>query len=169
MTATYFEILLVEDNPDHAELVIRSFEDHPMANRIHHLSDGQAAIDYLFQQGPFDDTERCPRPQLVLLDLRLPKRDGLDVLEQIRGNPDFDRIPVVLLTTSSAESDIEKAYEHHANSYLVKPHDFKTFTRLMHDIGFYWLGWNQYPGRALKKVTVDAAGGAENRVSASSR
>ena len=141
-----YEILLVEDNPDHAELVIRSLEDHPMASKIHHLSDGEAALDYLFN----DDAEQCPRPQIVLLDLGLPKIRGLEVLEKIRASRELDDVPVVVLTTSNAESDVDDAYKLHANSYLVKPHDFATFSELMKALGFYWLHWNHYPGRALR-------------------
>ncbi|MCP3958981.1 MAG: response regulator [bacterium] len=162
MTASSFEILLVEDNPDHAELVIRSFEDHPVASKIHHLSDGEAAIDYLLRKDS-DDKRAYSRPNIVLLDLRLPKRDGLDVLKEIRANKDLDEMPVVVLTTSSAESDVRKAYEHHANSYLVKPHDFTTFTKLMQDLGFYWLGWNHYPGQSLQTLSLGAAHRAMDR------
>ena len=142
-------ILLVEDDPAHAELIIRSLEDHPLSNRIHHLADGEAALDFLFRRDPSDDSEATPRPHVILLDLRLPKVDGLEVLKQIRSASELDDIPVVVLSTSRAESDVGKAYQHHANSYLVKPLDFKTFTKLMDDFGFYWLGWNFYPGRVL--------------------
>ena len=142
-------ILLVEDDPAHAELIIRSLEDHPLSNRIHHLADGEAALDFLLRRDPADDSEATPRPHVILLDLRLPKVDGLEVLKQIRSASELDDIPVVVLSTSRAETDVGKAYQHHANSYLVKPLDFKTFTKLMDDFGFYWLGWNFYPGRVL--------------------
>jgi CheY-like chemotaxis protein len=138
-------ILFVEDNPDHAELVMRSFEDHRVANRIYHLPDGQAALDYLFRRGDFAQPEKSPRPHVILLDLRLPKVDGLEILEVIRDSEDLRTIPVVILTTSHAEMDVSRAYEYHANSYLVKPLDFEKFTKLMDDLGFYWLGWNHYP------------------------
>jgi CheY-like chemotaxis protein len=139
------EILLIEDDLAHAELIVRSFEDHPIANRIHHLADGEAALDYLFHRG---DSEGGARPHMVLLDLRLPKVDGLEVLRRIRSQPELDRMPVVVLTTSRAETDVESAYRHHANSYLVKPLDFPTFSKMMDDIGYYWLGWNHHPDRA---------------------
>lgn len=145
MNTQTYDILLVEDNPDHAELVMRSFEDHRVANQIHHLTDGEAALDYLLRRGTYADPEKSPRPHVVLLDLRLPKVDGLKVLEQIRASEGLEKIPVVILTTSHAEMDVGKAYEHHANSYLVKPLDFDKFTKLMDDLGFYWLGWNHYP------------------------
>ena len=138
-------ILLVEDNPEHAELVIRSLEDHRVANDVHHLTDGESALDYLFRRGQWKDPEASPRPNVLLLDLRLPRVDGLTVLKEIRTSPDLARLPVVVLTTSQAEVDVSRAYAHHANSYLVKPLDFEKFTHMMKDLGFYWLCWNHYP------------------------
>jgi CheY-like chemotaxis protein len=138
-------ILLVEDNEAHAELVIRGMRDQQVANRIHHVPDGEKALDYLFNRGTYSDTEKNPRPNLILLDLRLPRIDGLEVLKTIKTTPSLLRIPVVVLTSSDAESDIAKSYDFHANSYIVKPLDFKTFTNLMKDLGFYWLGWNTKP------------------------
>jgi two-component system response regulator len=138
-------ILLVEDNEDHADLVIRSMRDQQVANKIHHVADGEQALDYLFGRGAYADPKKSPRPNLILLDLRLPRIDGLDVLKTIKTTPPLLRIPVVILTSSDAESDIAKSYDYHANSYIVKPLDFKTFTRLMKDLGFYWLGWNAKP------------------------
>lgn len=138
-------ILLVEDNLAHAELVMRSFEDHRVANQIHQVTDGEAALAYLFRRGEYADPDKSPRPHVVLLDLRLPKIDGLEVLKEIKSSPELDRMPVVILTTSAAEQDVARAYEAHANSYLVKPVDFDNFTALMEELGFYWLGWNHYP------------------------
>lgn len=139
------DILLVEDNASHAELVMRSLGEHKLTKKIHHVSDGEAALDYLFHRGAYVDPKRFPRPQLVLLDLRLPKIDGMEVLQEIRQSEDLKRIPVVILSTSYAEPDVGRAYDNHANSYLVKPLDFERFTRLMNDLGYYWLGWNHYP------------------------
>ena len=144
MTGEPFVILLVEDNPDHAELVKRSFEDHRVANVMQHMPDGDEALDYLFRRGQYTDPESSPTPHVVLLDLRLPKTDGLEVLRQIKTS-ELRSIPVVILTTSDASRDIAEAYKYHANSYLVKPVDFKNFTTMMHDLGFYWLGWNRNP------------------------
>jgi len=138
-------ILLVEDNPDHAELVKRSFQEHRMLNKIYHVSDGEAALDYLFRRGMYADPGTSPRPHVILLDLRLPKVDGLQVLGEIKTDEDLRLIPVVVLTTSEAEKDLARAYSHHANSYLVKPVDFGKFVQLMNDMGFYWLGWNRQP------------------------
>ena len=138
-------ILLVEDNLPHAELVKRSLEGHEIANKIYHVSDGEAALAYLLRQGVYADPATSPRPHVVLLDLRLPKISGLDVLREIKTNTELRTIPVVILTTSTAERDVVSAYAQHANSYLVKPVDFATFTRLMHDLGLYWLQWNHLP------------------------
>ncbi len=138
-------ILLVEDNADHAELVMRCFEDHRIANKIYHVSDGEQALDYLFHRGKYKNPQSCPTPHLILLDLRLPKIDGLDVLKEIRVSESFKGIPVVVLTTSKADKDLLKAYDHHVNSYLVKPVDFEQFKQLMSALGYYWLAWNQNP------------------------
>ena len=138
-------ILLVEDNADHAEIIRRSFNAHQVANTIYHVTDGQAALDYLLRKGKYKDPKNSPRPDVILLDLRLPKVDGLEVLEHIKQTKELLRIPVVVLTSSDADLDIAKAYDFYVNSYLVKPIDFKKFTDLMKDLGFYWLGWNVNP------------------------
>ncbi len=139
-------ILLIEDKPDHTELVIRAFQDHRVPNRIVHLPDGGAALDYLFRRGESADPDTCPGPHLILLDLRLPKIDGLEVLREIKESGDLRRIPVVVLTTSEAQADMGAAYSRYVNSYLVKPVDFDEFGQLMNDLGLYWLGWNRKPG-----------------------
>jgi len=138
-------ILLVEDDPAHAEIVRRSLADSRLANRLIHVVDGQAALDYLYRRGEFSAPGQSPLPHLILLDLRLPKVDGLEVLKAIKADAESARIPVVILTTSSAEADVAKAYDSHANSYLVKPVDFRQFLDLMDTLGHYWLAWNQYP------------------------
>jgi CheY-like chemotaxis protein len=138
-------ILLVEDDPAHAEITRRNLEMCRVANHLRHVEDGQEALDYLFRQGRYSDPETSPRPHLILLDLRLPKVEGLEVLRRIKANPDTQNIPVVVLTTSSAESDILGAYAHNASSYLVKPVDFEKFAKLLDTFGYYWLAWNQYP------------------------
>ena len=138
-------ILLVEDDEAHAEIIRRNFRDSRVSNRLIHVGDGQEALDYLFQRNAFSNPDESPRPGIVLLDLRLPKVDGLEVLKVIKSDPDLASIPTVVLTTSSAEADMVKAYEHHANSYLVKPVDFSQFTKLMEVFGYYWLAWNQHP------------------------
>jgi CheY-like chemotaxis protein len=142
-------VMLIEDNIDHAELVIRTLEEHRIGNRVQHFLDGQIALDYLFRRGEFAELTETQRPHVILLDLRLPRVDGIDVLKIIKADPDLKSIPVIVLTTSEAEKDVAKAYYNHANSYLVKPVGFEDFKRLMDDLGFYWLGWNINPN--LKK------------------
>lgn len=145
MTGEPFTILLVEDNPAHAELVVRSFAEHRIANHIVHVSDGETALEYLFGKGSYEEQEGPPLPHIILLDLRLPRIDGLEVLRQIKGSERLKRIPVIILTTSAAEQDAARAYERNVNSYVVKPIDFSQFTKLMDDLGMYWLGWNYFP------------------------
>lgn len=137
-------VMLIEDNLDHAELVIRTLSDHSVPNRIFHFMDGQAALDYLFQRGEYSDSEKHPRPHVILLDLRLPRVDGLEVLQTLKETEELRKIPVVVLTTSEAEKDVARAYQHHVNSYLVKPVGYEEFTRLMNDLGIYWLSWNTH-------------------------
>jgi len=138
-------VMLVEDNIDHAELVVRTLEEHHIANKVRHFLDGQSALDYLFRRGEFAGSPETERPHVILLDLRLPRIDGMDVLKVIKEDAELKTIPVVVLTTSEAEKDVARAYYHHANSYLVKPVGFEDFTKLMDDLGFYWLGWNTSP------------------------
>jgi two-component system response regulator len=138
-------ILLVEDDAAHAEITRRNLADFRVANRIIHVWDGQEALDYLFRQGQYVDPQTSPGPHLILLDLRLPKVEGLEVLRQIKEDPDLHSVPVVVLTTSAAESDVLDAYQDNANSYLVKPVDFEKFARLLESFGYYWLAWNRYP------------------------
>ena len=140
-------LLLVEDNDAHAEMVMRSFSQHDVGSRIIHLSDGQKALDYVFRKGEYVDTTKYPRPHCILLDLRLPRVDGIEVLRRIKADEATRKTPVVVMTTSAADKDITRAYEYNANSYVVKPMDFDRFETLMRDLGFYWLTWNQIPGR----------------------
>ncbi|KXK15377.1 MAG: response regulator receiver protein [Chloroflexi bacterium OLB14] len=138
-------VMLVEDNADHAELVIRTMADHRIANRILHFSDGQSALDYLLRREEYQDPDSSPRPHMILLDLRLPRVDGLEVLHLIKQQEDTKTIPVIILTTSEAERDVARAYDNYVNSYLVKPVGYEEFSKLMNDLGFYWLGWNTNP------------------------
>ena len=145
MSGEPITILLVEDNIDHAELVIRGLETNRVCNRIIHVEDGESALDYMFQRGRFSAPGAAPRPHLVLLDLRLPRVDGLEVLKTLKSDDETKRVPVVILTTSDAESDMARAYRCQANSYLVKPVDLRNFTALMETFGYYWLAWNKFP------------------------
>jgi CheY-like chemotaxis protein len=116
-----------------------------IANKLEHVTDGQEALDYLYCRHSYSDPAHSPRPGLILLDLRMPRVDGLQVLKTVKNDPDLARIPVVVLTTSAAETDIARAYDFHANSYLVKPFDFSKFSDLLAVFGYYWLAWNRFP------------------------
>jgi CheY-like chemotaxis protein len=137
-------ILLVEDDEAHAMLTMRALEDAKMASKTYWVTDGEEALDYLFRRGKWTD-KKNPRPDLILLDLRLPKLDGHEVLKEIKQSEDVRVIPVVVLTTSRGEADIARAYSNYANSYLVKPADFDKFAEIVRELGFYWLIWNQKP------------------------
>ena len=140
-------LLLVEDNDAHAEMVKRSFERHKISNAIYHVDDGQNALDYIFREGEYSDKKKYPSPHCVLLDLRIPKVDGLEVLRRIKTDHNTRKTPVVILTTSSADNDIAQSYKYHANSYIVKPMDFSKFEALMEDLIYYWLACNENPWR----------------------
>ena len=140
-------ILLVEDDPAHAEIVRRNLADFRVANLITHVWDGQEALDYLRPPPDAAEDSNRLRPDIILLDLRLPRVDGLEVLRRLKADPDLCGIPTVVLTTSNAERDIVSAYDNGAGSYLVKPVDHAKFTALLETFGFYWLAWNQYPSR----------------------
>ncbi len=135
-------LLLVEDDPGHAELIRRALETHRPTACVEHVADGEVALDYLFRRGDYASLSVSPRPSVILLDLRLPKIDGLDVLKEIKASEDLRVIPVVILSTSDARRDLAAAYACHANSYLVKPVAFEQFLELMQDVVAYWLGWN---------------------------
>ncbi len=130
------EMLLVEDNPDDVDLTIEALDDAKIANRLHVVSDGVAALAFLHREGGY---ARAPRPDLILLDLNLPKKGGREVLAEIKNDPKLRCIPVVVLTTSSADEDILRAYDLHANCYITKPVDFEQFSRVIHAIEDFWL------------------------------
>ncbi len=138
------DILLVEDNPNDAELALRAFKKHNIANRVEWVRDGEAALDYLFHRGPYAGTENC-LPRVVLLDLRLPKVDGIEVLTQIRANPATHTLPVVVLTSSKEESDLVTTYKLGVNSFVVKPIAFDEFSRVVVELGMYWVLVNHVP------------------------
>jgi len=129
------DILLVEDNPDDVTLTLHAFKTANLGNAIHVARDGVEAIDFLFDRY---GNIRC-LPKLILLDLKLPRLDGLEVLKRIKGDPHTSAIPVVMLTSSKEEGDVMKTYENGANSYIIKPVDFEQFTSAVRDIGKYWL------------------------------
>lgn len=140
-------ILLVEDNPNDVELTLHAFAEYRPAHCVQVARDGQEALDYLFCQG--EHAQRCQTdfPQLVLLDLKLPKIGGLEVLQRMKSEPRLYAVPVVVLTTSSEERDIKESYRLGVNSYIVKPVDFDEFTELAHTVWHYWLQSNRLPGQ----------------------
>jgi CheY-like chemotaxis protein len=143
MKEKILDILLVEDNESHAELVIDCLEDNHIHNSIYWMENGRDALDYLYRKGRFSDPKTSPRPHIIMLDLRLPKVDGLEVLKTIKSDEDLLSIPVVILTSSASNSDIDAAYKLHANSFLTKPIKFEDFYEMMKSFGFYWLICNK--------------------------
>ena len=135
-------ILLIEDDETHAMLFTRAFEDVLISHEIYWMSCGDEALDYLFRKGKYAKPEDSPRPDLILLDLRLPVVDGHEILRAIKGSLDLRALPVVILTTSENRADIAKAYSNYANSYLVKPMGSDMFREMTDVLGNYWLKWN---------------------------
>jgi two-component system response regulator len=144
------EILLVEDNPNDAELAMRALKKNKLANNVIRVADGEEALDYIFARGSFKLRERLNIPKLILLDLKLPKVNGLEVLKIIKADEITKMIPVVVLTSSQEESDLIESYRLGVNSYIVKPVDFDKFFDSVRDIGLYWLLLNQQPD--IKKL-----------------
>jgi CheY-like chemotaxis protein len=141
-------VLLVEDNPDHEELIRRALQERAVRVDLRVARHGEEAVDYLLRRGGWTDARLSPRPRLVLMDLRLPRLDGFQVLELVKGSPDLCGIPVVVLTTSESELDVSRACACRANSYLVKPADFAELTDLLDSVARYWLRLNRQPATA---------------------
>lgn len=139
------EILLVEDNPDDVELALHALNKHKLANQVHVVRDGEEALDFIFGDSVEGEGALRSRPRLVLLDLKLPKVDGLEVLARLKSDRRSRKIPVVVLTSSNQGPDLERAYALGANSYIVKPVDFEQFVEAVQRLGFYWLLLNQAP------------------------
>ncbi|CAN2039921.1 Response regulator Rcp1 [Candidatus Magnetomoraceae bacterium gMMP-15] len=138
------DILMVEDNPLDEELALISLKDNNIVNNIHVVRDGEEAINFIFRKGKYAERHSC-NPKLILLDLKLPKINGIEVLKAIRSDPSTKSIPVVVLTSSQLEKDIKECYELGVNSYIVKPVDFEQFTKVVSNMGFYWLLINEPP------------------------
>lgn len=139
------EVLLVEDNPRDAEMTLRTLRRRNLANGIVHVKDGQEALDWLFGEGVHGGRDVTRPPGIVLLDLKLPKVDGLEVLKAVRADERTRRIPVIVLTSSKEDRDVIESYELGVNSYIVKPVDFDNFSASVAEVGHYWLLLNQKP------------------------
>lgn len=147
MTSANTLVLLVEDNATDVLLIKRAFDQAKMANPIQVISDGDAAVSYLNGDGAYADRSTHPLPILILLDLKLPRRSGLEVLEWLKGQEALRRIPVVMLTSSEQPSDVDAAYDSGVNSYLVKPVEFDSLFKMLKAVDLYWMMLNEHPSR----------------------
>ena len=145
MENTEVEILLIEDNVNDAELAIRALRKSNIANQLIHLKDGASALDFLFGKGEFEGRNVNNKPKVILLDLKMPKVDGIEVLRVIKSEELTKNIPVVILTSSKEHPDIENCYKLGANSYIVKPVEFESFSKAVAELGMYWILFNQSP------------------------
>lgn len=139
------EILIVEDNPNDAEMAMRALKRNNLTNKVFIVNDGEEALDFILSRGKYSIRKKCVRPRMVLLDLKLPKIDGLEVLKEIKGNPETRIIPVIVLTSSKEEKDLIESYKLGVNSYIVKPVEFEKFVDAVNELGMYWLLLNQQP------------------------
>jgi len=140
------DILLIEDNPNDAELTINELKEHSMANNLFHAKDGEEALEFIFATGKYAGEREIENyPKLILLDIKMPKVDGIEVLEKIKSDNRTKHIPVVILTSSKEDPDIKQCYALGANSYIVKPVNFDGFAQSIKNLGFYWLLLNQPP------------------------
>ena len=139
------DILMVEDNPNDAELTIRALKKQGLANNLYLVEDGAEALDFVFCQGKYKEREFCKPLKVIFLDLKLPKVSGLEVLREIKNNPRTKKIPVVVVSSSKEDPDIKTAYELGANSYVVKPVDFDGFINALSNTGLFWLLVNESP------------------------
>lgn len=146
----FVEILLVEDNKNDAELTIMALEEYQLSNHIVWLKNGKQALDFLFGEGEFEGRNTENTPRIILLDLKMPKVDGIEVLKAIRGNPNTKTIPVTVLTSSKEDRDIIETYSLGVNSYIVKPVNFDQFLKAVKEIGLYWALLNEVPGKSKK-------------------
>jgi two-component system response regulator len=140
------EVLLVEDNINDAELTIRELKKNNMANNLFHVQDGEEALDFIFGNGKYAGSrDMFYRPKVILLDIQMPKVNGIEVLQKVKADPRTRATPVVILTSSKEDPDIQRCYDLGANSYLVKPVNFESFAGAIRNLGFYWLLLNQQP------------------------
>ena len=145
MEKSEIEILLVEDDTDDAEMTIHALRKNNLANKLTHLVDGEEALDFLFGRGKFTGRDTNLRPRLILLDLKMPKIDGMKVLERVKSHEITKKIPVVILTSSKEDPDVSRCYKLGANGYIVKPVEFEGFTKAVTELGMYWMLLNHPP------------------------
>lgn len=141
------EILLIEDNPHEAQLVIRTLKKNNLANHLLHIDDGAEALSFIFATQKYSDRKIEDHPKLILLDLKLPKVDGLEILKQVKSDERTKSIPVIVLTSSREEQDLIKSYQLGVNSYIVKPVDFESFSKSVTELGLYWMVLNENPNK----------------------
>lgn len=139
------KILLVEDNPNDVKLTLRALKKKNLVNDVKVVTDGAEALDYIFAKGQYSERDMNDFPRVIFLDLKLPKINGLEVLEKLKKNEKTRQIPVVVVTSSAEDSDLKKCYELGVNSYIVKPVDFESFVKAVSELGFYWLLLNRTP------------------------
>lgn len=139
------EILLVEDNDHDAEMALRALKKNKISNKVIRLKDGEEALEFLFGTGDFEGRNIHNQPRVILLDLKMPKVDGLEVLKAVRANKDTEKIPIVMLTSSKEERDVVEGYKLGVNSFIVKPVEFNSFMEAVKEIGFYWVILNELP------------------------
>jgi len=147
------DILLIEDNPEDVEITLRAFRKHHLANKIHVVRDGEEALECLFSTERYAERSPCRNTRLILLDLKLPKVDGLEILQKVKSDPRTRHIPVVVLTSSREEADLAKSYNYGVNSYVVKPVDFAQFSDAVRQVGLYWMLLNHVPA----ELSMDSA------------
>jgi two-component system, response regulator len=145
MTHSEIEILLIEDNASDAEMTIRALKKKNISNNITHLKDGEEGLDFIFGLGKYEGRDITNQPKIILLDLKMPKVSGIEVLQTLKKDDRTKKIPIVVLTSSKEDPDIKKCYELGVNSYIVKPVGFENFSNAIADLGFYWLLLNQPP------------------------
>ena len=145
MQSQTVEIILVEDNEHDADLTIRALRKENLGNHLIHLEDGEQALDFLFARGAYSGRQGLALPKVILLDIKMPKVDGIEVLRQVRANEETKRIPVVIMTSSAQEKDLVASYELGVNSYVVKPVQFEDFQKAVSQLGLYWLLANKVP------------------------
>ncbi|MEI6820478.1 MAG: response regulator [Bacteroidota bacterium] len=145
METNVIDILLIEDNPNDAELTLRALKKNNVANKVHLITDGAEALDFFFAKGKYEGRDVTSTPKVVILDLKLPKVDGLEILKRVKADERLKLMPIVVLTSSKEECDVIESYKLGANSYIVKPVDFNKFAEAIKDLGMYWLLLNEPP------------------------